>query len=190
MFSALNNCGFLSQTEASNWRPWAKHHTWYYLETKHCFWGIHRPCVLVHSAEILTAACPLLGETRQVLVLKKLRETYLSLMSNNGCNNPRRMQANKQTSTSGAEENTMCFIDDIPFCRTVFSNTQRQHGPMEIEWLPGPDRPEFKSCLCYHSGFLSLTVGIFRPITELAQIQSIQMIQWKINELNLSSPLS
>lgn len=133
------------------------------------------------------SVCPLLGETRQVLVLKKSGETYLSLMSNNGCNNPRRMQANKQTSTSGAEENTMCFIDDIPFCQTVFSNTQRHHGPMEIEWLPEPDRPEFKSCLCYHSGFVSLTVGIFRPITELAQIQSIKMTQWKINELNLSS---
>lgn len=76
------------RTEASNRRLWGKHHTWCYLGTKHCFWGVHRPCVLVHYAEILTDTCPLLGETRQVLALKKLRETYLSLMSNNGCNNP------------------------------------------------------------------------------------------------------
>lgn len=178
------------RTEASNRRLWGKHHTWCYLGTKHCFWGVHRPCVLVHYAEILTDACPLLGETRQVLALKKLRETYLSLMSNNGCNNPRRVQANKQTRTSGAEEITMCFINDIPFCWTVFSNTQGQHGPMETERLPEPDRPEFKSFLCYHSGFLSLTVGIFRPITELSQIQSTKMTQWKRNELNLTSPLS
>lgn len=71
----------------------------------------------------------------------------------------------------------MLFIDDIPFCWTVFSNTQGQHGPMETEWLPEPDRPEFKSFLCYHPGFLSLRVGIFRPITELSQIQSIKMTQ-------------
>lgn len=67
--------------EVSNWRLWGKHHTWYYLGTKHCFWRVHRPCVLVHYAEILTDACSLLGGTRQVLALKKLRETYLSLMA-------------------------------------------------------------------------------------------------------------
>lgn len=97
---------------------------------------------------------------------------------------------NKQTDTTGAEGITENFIDDIPFSWPVLSNTHRQHGPMEIKRLSETDRPEFKSFPYHHLAFISLTVGIFRLINELSQIQSIKMPQRKINEFNLSPCLS